>query len=303
MTANRIISTFSVDERSAIYDYCIKHTEGPPVPEEFTLDLPEPKNKDQLSEKEKLALERDAKRRRTKYKSVHTSKKSQTEIMREVIDNQMTLYKQWIERKQEQEKKEREKLERLKNEKTKHSREINHLNESEQSNQFHYIETTYSQSNVNQNNVQWDQSVQYSENYGSQYYGNVPSTQGVITDWSHVYQAGIDTDIYADPGQYQLDGEYVEQQQITDSTNFTYENPNLSHLDVPSQACNGHSNDSDSQKEYLNKKYSELDTRLKEHSFYERKTVNTRRSREKDRQHEKEVRRHRSRERRKDRRH
>lgn len=54
-----------------------------------------PKTEKPLSYEEKLILERNAKRRRTKYKAVHTNKKSYTEVMREVIDGQMKLYEEW----------------------------------------------------------------------------------------------------------------------------------------------------------------------------------------------------------------
>lgn len=306
MTANRLVSTFSPDERSALYDYCIKHTESPPKPDEFTVDLPEPKDKKELSEAEKLILERDAKRRRAKYKSVHTSKKNQTEIMREVIDNQMTLYTQWIEHKQEQEKRDKDKLEKIKKEKNKQ-------NQIEQSTAYNYIETTYNQTNVNQpneNNVQWDQFMQYSENYSGQYYSNIQTTQGIITDWSHVYQGAVDTDIYADSDQYPVEsGEYVEQTEQTkssaDATSTSYaENSKLSNLYPSSQVHNGHSHEGSISKKpdrVVNKGSSELKFPYDKNDS--RKTTYRSRSREKDRRHEKESRRQRSRERRKDRRH
>lgn len=41
-------------------------------------------------------LERDAKRRRAKYKSVHTNRKSYMEVIGEVISGQMELYEQWL---------------------------------------------------------------------------------------------------------------------------------------------------------------------------------------------------------------
>lgn len=50
----------------------------------------------QLSEEERLARERDAKRRRIKYKSVHTNKKNYVEVLREVINGQMNLYNDWL---------------------------------------------------------------------------------------------------------------------------------------------------------------------------------------------------------------
>lgn len=58
-----------------------------------------PKTEQPLTYEEQLALERNAKRRRIKYKSIHTSKKNYVEVMREVIDGQMELYKEWVEEK------------------------------------------------------------------------------------------------------------------------------------------------------------------------------------------------------------
>lgn len=54
-----------------------------------------PNTEKPLTYEEKLTMERDAKRRRIKYKAVHTNKKSYTEVMREVIDGQMKLYEEW----------------------------------------------------------------------------------------------------------------------------------------------------------------------------------------------------------------
>lgn len=54
-----------------------------------------------LTEEERLEKERNAKRRPVKYKSVHTdSNKSHTEIMREVIQNQMLLFEDHLKEKQ-----------------------------------------------------------------------------------------------------------------------------------------------------------------------------------------------------------
>ncbi|XP_060524793.1 pre-mRNA-splicing factor 38B-like [Cylas formicarius] len=104
MTSDRLHSTFSADERLALYDYCVKNTEPPPEPEEFTLSVNNEKEGDkELSFEQQLIKERDAKRRRIKYKSVHTSRKSQVEITREVIDNQMDLYHQWLRQKKDTE--------------------------------------------------------------------------------------------------------------------------------------------------------------------------------------------------------
>ena len=45
---------------------------------------------------ELLAQERNLKRRRAKHRGVHTNKKSQTEILREVIVQQMEMYKEYL---------------------------------------------------------------------------------------------------------------------------------------------------------------------------------------------------------------
>lgn len=50
----------------------------------------------ELSFLEMLALERDAKRRRPKYRGVHTNKKSHVEILRDVINQQMEMYTEYI---------------------------------------------------------------------------------------------------------------------------------------------------------------------------------------------------------------
>lgn len=60
----------------------------------------EPKTDKPFTYEEQLALERNAKRRRIKYKSTHTSKKNYIEVIKEVIDKQMELYKEWVEEKE-----------------------------------------------------------------------------------------------------------------------------------------------------------------------------------------------------------
>ncbi|CAG9769215.1 unnamed protein product [Ceutorhynchus assimilis] len=175
MSSDRLISTYSPDERLALYDYTIKHTKAPPKPDEFTLELPDKKEKKGQSEKDRLTNERDSKRRSVKYKSTHTSKKSQTEIMKEVIDNQMELYKDWVKQKEEQEKREKEELEKIAKEKIR-----------KQAKQYQPIANTYDKNLKVEN--QW--SAAYTNNYN----------QGVITDWSHLYQAG--SDLYGNSGQY-----------------------------------------------------------------------------------------------------
>ncbi|XP_050296935.1 U11/U12 small nuclear ribonucleoprotein 48 kDa protein-like [Anthonomus grandis grandis] len=179
LTADRYTSTFSVDERLALYDYTVKHTKPPPKPHEFTLEFTNSKEAKQLTDEEKLILERNAKRRRTKYKSVHTSKKSYTEITREVIDNQMGLYVEWIKHKQELEKKEKERLKRLAKEKLKKPSTV--VKET-----YHHITTTYDQ----QSTMPWD------------YYNAIPTgSNQVITDWSQLYKAGIEADYYSNNDQ------------------------------------------------------------------------------------------------------
>lgn len=144
------------------------------------------KEKKTLTEKEKMMQERDSKRRRVKYKSVHTSKKSHTEVMRELIDNQMGLYVDWIKQKQEKERREKERLKRLAKEKMRKKADDHNKtqNYDEQYNQ-NYVTT---------------QTVPYMSNYNSAYPAQPLASQGVITDWSHVYQGGIDTDIYSNLG-------------------------------------------------------------------------------------------------------
>lgn len=95
-TANRLLCTFSPHERSALYSYAVKHTIGPPVLPEFNTIQP-PKSSDKPLTFEELRMkERDAKRRRIKYKYVHTNHKSHKEVLREVIDGQMELYMEWL---------------------------------------------------------------------------------------------------------------------------------------------------------------------------------------------------------------
>lgn len=138
------------------------------------------KEKKTLTEKEKLMHERDSKRRRVKYKSVHTSKKSHTEVMRELIDNQMGLYVDWIKQKQEKERREKERLKRLAKEKMRKKADDHNKTQN-------YVTT---------------QTVPYVNNYNSAYPVQSLPSQGVITDWSHVYQGGIDTDIYSNLGKF-----------------------------------------------------------------------------------------------------
>ncbi|CAH1176922.1 unnamed protein product [Phaedon cochleariae] len=117
MTSDRLMSTFSSDERLSLYDYCISNTEAPPTPSEFTVNIDELEKKadKQLTEEEKREQERNAKRRRTKYKSVHTGRnKNYSEVMRQVIDNQMDSYREYLVDKERLEKElERKRLEEV----------------------------------------------------------------------------------------------------------------------------------------------------------------------------------------------
>ncbi|KAF7282899.1 hypothetical protein GWI33_001802 [Rhynchophorus ferrugineus] len=228
MTSDRLMSNFSTDERLALYDYCLKHTEGPKKPQEFTLDLPETKSTKELSVKEKLSLERDAKRRKVKYKSVHTSKKSHTEVIREVINNQMEMYAQWIQQKQKQEKKEKEKQKK----REKQVKESENHNQSNHD-QYHYIETTYQ--NQVQDVTQWNHITvnQYPNAYVNSYYS---TGDGIITDWSHAYQGVIDTNINVDTNQFNCDNSsYLES---TTVTNIDYS----SNMELPVHSYNGYYN-------------------------------------------------------------
>ncbi|GLH01744.1 U11/U12 small nuclear ribonucleoprotein 48 kDa protein [Gryllus bimaculatus] len=100
-TSDRLTADFTSDERRILYDFVISKTK--PVEdvkvEELQLigdlkrdEQPRPKSKLEL-----LIEQRDAKRRRISYKKkVHTNRKTHTEILREVIQNQMDLVEQII---------------------------------------------------------------------------------------------------------------------------------------------------------------------------------------------------------------
>lgn len=100
-TADRLVSTFSSDERLALYTYAVENTVGPTTLPEFNIVQPPKGENKTFTYEELLKQERDAKRRRIKYKSVHTNRKNHTEVLREVIDGQMQLYKDWLENKDE----------------------------------------------------------------------------------------------------------------------------------------------------------------------------------------------------------
>ncbi|EEZ98612.2 U11/U12 small nuclear ribonucleoprotein 48 kDa protein [Tribolium castaneum] len=96
-TSDRLISTFSPDERLIFYNYTVQNTEGPPSPPEFTTLYDKKHDEEKpLTYEEILAQERDSKRRRAKYKSVHINRKNHTEVIREVINGQMGEYKEWL---------------------------------------------------------------------------------------------------------------------------------------------------------------------------------------------------------------
>ncbi|XP_022904840.1 U11/U12 small nuclear ribonucleoprotein 48 kDa protein-like [Onthophagus taurus] len=95
-TSDRLLTTYSYDERLALYDYAIANTKEPNKLPEYNVSQPKRDESKPMTYEEQLALERDAKRRRIKYKSVHTSRKTHTEVLREVIESQMEVYRDWI---------------------------------------------------------------------------------------------------------------------------------------------------------------------------------------------------------------
>ncbi|XP_067004820.2 U11/U12 small nuclear ribonucleoprotein 48 kDa protein [Anabrus simplex] len=99
-TSNRLFSDFTSDERLALYDYAVSKTAPPAAVKMEELHAIDLKKEDKPRPKTKLEIlieERNAKRRRMKYRNnVHTSRKSHTEIMREVIKNQMDVLEEMI---------------------------------------------------------------------------------------------------------------------------------------------------------------------------------------------------------------
>ncbi|KAI4495684.1 hypothetical protein M0802_008519 [Mischocyttarus mexicanus] len=98
-TSDRLISDFTSDERKALYEYVIAHTVKPDMGRDIAdINKPKPQDKDnkEISYLEMLVLERNLKRRRAKHKGVHTNKKSHIEIIREVINQQMEIYTEYI---------------------------------------------------------------------------------------------------------------------------------------------------------------------------------------------------------------
>ncbi|XP_066597037.1 U11/U12 small nuclear ribonucleoprotein 48 kDa protein-like [Prorops nasuta] len=99
-TSNRLLTDFTSDERKALYEYVIANTVAPDIGSDIT-DLNKPKSETKADKEtaylELLAQERNLKRRRAKHKGVHTNKKSQTEILREIIHQQMEMYAEYLE--------------------------------------------------------------------------------------------------------------------------------------------------------------------------------------------------------------
>ncbi|EZA54123.1 U11/U12 small nuclear ribonucleoprotein 48 kDa protein, partial [Ooceraea biroi] len=98
-TSDRLVTDFTSDEKRALYDYVIAHTEKPDIGRDIA-DInnlkPQEKKGNELSFLELLVQERNLKRRRAKHRGVHTNKKSHTEILREVINQQMETYAECI---------------------------------------------------------------------------------------------------------------------------------------------------------------------------------------------------------------
>lgn len=98
-TSDRIVIDFTSDERKALYDYVIANTSKPDIGDDIAnINNLEPQQKEdkELSFLELLIQERNLKRRRAKHKGVHTNKKSHVEILREVINQQMEIYVDYI---------------------------------------------------------------------------------------------------------------------------------------------------------------------------------------------------------------
>ncbi|XP_020284797.1 uncharacterized protein PFB0765w [Pseudomyrmex gracilis] len=98
-TSDRLITDFTSDERRALYDYVISNTKKPEIGRDIedinNLKLHQKDDK-KVSYLELMLQERNLKRRRAKHRGVHTNKKSQVEILREVINQQMEVYVDYI---------------------------------------------------------------------------------------------------------------------------------------------------------------------------------------------------------------
>ncbi|KAK9881193.1 hypothetical protein WA026_014541 [Henosepilachna vigintioctopunctata] len=96
-TYSRLITTFSRDERLALYNYCVSNTKGPQVVPEFDTSFgPEREKNASFTEEALMSFERDIKRRSVKYKPIHTNHKNYKEILKEVINSQMHQYRDWL---------------------------------------------------------------------------------------------------------------------------------------------------------------------------------------------------------------
>ncbi|KAF2352645.1 hypothetical protein FHG87_016598 [Trinorchestia longiramus] len=82
---------FTRDERVALYEYALQHTQPPPTPPELVL---QPGSVTEGDGKEEAVLrkhQRDLRRRRQAYRTAATGSKTLTEVTREVIRNIMEL--------------------------------------------------------------------------------------------------------------------------------------------------------------------------------------------------------------------
>ncbi|XP_029177906.1 U11/U12 small nuclear ribonucleoprotein 48 kDa protein-like [Nylanderia fulva] len=91
-TSDRLLTDFTSDERKALYDYVISNTAKPDIGQDIAVNLKQEKKDKELSFLDLLVQERNLKRRRAKHRGVHTNKKSHIEILREVINQQMEIY-------------------------------------------------------------------------------------------------------------------------------------------------------------------------------------------------------------------
>lgn len=97
-TSDRLLTDFTSDERKVLYDYVISNTAKPDIGQDIAGigNLKQEKEGKELSFLELLAQERNLKRRRAKYRGVHTNKKSHVEILRELINQQMEIYTDYM---------------------------------------------------------------------------------------------------------------------------------------------------------------------------------------------------------------
>ncbi|XP_029675416.1 U11/U12 small nuclear ribonucleoprotein 48 kDa protein-like [Formica exsecta] len=98
-TSDRLLTDFTSDERKALYDYVISNTAKPDIGQDIA-DIGNLKHQEKEDKKlsflELLVQERNLKRRRAKHKGVHTNKKSHVEIIRELINQQMEIYTDYM---------------------------------------------------------------------------------------------------------------------------------------------------------------------------------------------------------------